>query len=144
MTALNTLTAAVEEFMEKAGQLEGTPYLSPSASDDVRRARRAWLAGVKGGEVGEYLDAEFENNPVEIADGLLDIIFVAYGTLISYFGPAATEQMANEIARSNLSKVGPGMIKGADGKIQKSPEYSAPDLRPILEANGFDFTDFGG
>lgn len=129
--------AAVKSFMELAGQLAifGIP---PEVKDPIRMMRRRMLADVKEGEVGEYLAGEFDNDAVEIGDGLWDVIVVAYGTLLSYFGPVATAEMGAEVARSNMDKVngkhGPIVWKGQPymSPVAKPKGWTGPDIRGIL------------
>lgn len=129
--------SAVQSFMELAGQLAifGIP---PEVKDPIRMMRRRMLADVKEGEVGEYLAGEFDNDAVEIGDGLWDVIVVAYGTLLSYFGPVATAEMGAEVARSNMDKVngkhGPIVWKGQPymSPVAKPKGWVGPDIRGIL------------
>ncbi|MBM4707881.1 hypothetical protein GS982_01605 [Rhodococcus hoagii] len=63
-------------FMEAAGQLP-----SPGFADaDIRTLRLSLLEE----EFRELLDADEHDNMVEIADALLDIIVVAWGTILAY------------------------------------------------------------
>lgn len=128
---------ATETFMDRGDQL-GDPsliqmfnqYGTAEQIDQLRSLR----VGLLNEEVGEYLEAENNDDIVEMVDGLLDIIVVAWGTLLAYVGPKGAKAAAGEIVRSNLSKViGPGLpIKNDAGKIQKPPSYCPPDIAAAL------------
>jgi len=73
-----------------------------------------------------------EADLVEIADALGDIVYVAYGAALA-FGIDLDAVLA-EIHRSNMSKLGTDgkPIYRADGKVLKGPNYSPPNLAPIV------------
>ena len=122
------------ELMVAGGQLNEICF-PPRYGDPARAFRRELLES----EYREYVDdGEELNDPVEVADGLLDIIVVAWGSLLSYFGPDKARAMADEVTRSNLDKIngkhGP-IIKRGDGKILKPEGWVGPQLRNIIEGN---------
>lgn len=84
-------------------------------------------------ELGEYIHAEATDDLVEVVDGLLDVIVVAYGTLLSYVGHEAAERAAAEVTRSNLDKVERGVIRNAAGKILKPTDWTAPDIANAIK-----------
>ena len=115
--------------MRSAGQLD-TIGFPDDVSDPLRQLRIDLLVE----EVEETLLAESQNDPVEVADGLADIIVIAYGSLLAYWGPVVAEEILGEVARSNLSKIVDGkVLRRADGKILKPESFSPPDIRSILE-----------
>lgn len=76
--------------------------------------------------------ADYLNSPdlTAAADALGDLLYVVYGAGVAFgidLGP-----VFDEIHKSNMSKV--GGPKRADGKQLKPPDYRAPELAPILEA----------
>jgi predicted HAD superfamily Cof-like phosphohydrolase len=78
----------------------------------------------------EELQEAFDNHDiVEVADALGDLMYVVLGTAVSCGLP--TDQIFDEIHRSNMSKVGGHRDEG--GKWIKPPTYSPPYLEPILE-----------
>jgi predicted HAD superfamily Cof-like phosphohydrolase len=83
-------------------------------------------------EYQEYLNGELNNDLVEIADALGDIIYIAYGTGVAYGLPM--DEIFNEIQRSNMSKLGEDgkPIYREDGKVLKGPNYSKPDIKGII------------
>lgn len=86
-------------------------------------------------EVAEALTAIRDRDPVELLDGLVDIMYVAYGCAIEC-GFDLDAGFA-EVHRSNMSKLGADgkPILREDGKILKGPNYSPPDLRAIAGIN---------
>lgn len=83
-------------------------------------------------EFNEYEKAESENNLVEIADALADIIYIACGTAVSYGIPL--DKIFEEVHRSNMAKLVDGkVLRREDGKVQKPEGWTAPDIVGILE-----------
>lgn len=86
-------------------------------------------------EFGEYIKAEYKNDLVEIVDGCLDMIVIAWGTLLSYIGEDKALEAAREVLESNLSKVdgrlGP-IVRRADGKILKPEGWQPPNIAKVL------------
>ncbi len=114
------------EFNRLAGLL-GEPRFG-SGWEIERVLRRDLLAE----EFKEYLDAERDNDLVEVVDGLLDIIVVAYGSLLIYVGEEKAKAAAAEVVRSNLDKVTGEIRRRPDGKIQKPEGWRAPDIAGVL------------
>lgn len=125
-----------EQFMRSGGQLDEIGFNSDPLSD-IRQLRFSLLCGPEG-EVGEYADGEAASDVIEVADGLLDIIVVAWGSLLAYFGPEVAKKLANEVGLSNLSKIMPdGTVKKNElGKILKPNDYFKPDIEGILKREG--------
>lgn len=121
-----SLLDATETFMEKARQLEAVGFSNTSAADDVRVLRQNLLAE----EYREYSAAEWVDDLTEVVDGLLDVIVVAWGTLLAYVGPDKAKAAAAEVARSNLDKViGDGLpLFREDGKVLKPEGWTAPNI----------------
>ncbi len=88
-------------------------------------------------ELAELYTAQNNEDIVEIADALGDLLYVVYGAAVTY--GIDLEPIFNEIHRSNLSKMwADGLHKREDGKILKPPTYSPPKLLPILVEQGFE------
>lgn len=81
-------------------------------------------------EFDELKEAMATGNLAAVAKELADLLYVTYGTAVSY--GIDMEPVFQEVHRSNLSKV--GGYKRADGKWVKPPTYSPADINPILEA----------
>jgi predicted HAD superfamily Cof-like phosphohydrolase len=74
-----------------------------------------------------FNDMEHRPNIVEIADALGDIVWTAYSAAIRH--GIDLDLVLAEIARSNDTKT-PAAHPGE--KIQKGPDYSAPDIARVL------------
>jgi predicted HAD superfamily Cof-like phosphohydrolase len=83
----------------------------------------------------EYLKAAKENDLVEIADALGDMLYILCGTIISHGLQDKIGKIFEEIQNSNLSKLGEDgkPIYRDDGKVLKGPNYFKPDIKKILK-----------
>lgn len=114
----------VEEFHRKFDILvHGSPTI-PNGSTKELRVRLIQE------EFDELKEALVQENLVAVAKEMADLLYVVYGTAVSY--GIDMEPVFLEVHRSNLSKV--GGYKRADGKWVKPPTYSPANLDPILEA----------
>jgi predicted HAD superfamily Cof-like phosphohydrolase len=88
-------------------------------------------------EYKEYTDAEESNNFVEVCDALADMLYIIYGTAVSYGIPI--DEIFQEVHNSNLSKLGEDgkPIYREDGKVQKGPNFFKPDICKILKEFGY-------
>ncbi|MEC4005652.1 nucleoside triphosphate pyrophosphohydrolase family protein [Flavobacterium sp. SUN052] len=82
----------------------------------------------------EYLEAAQNNDIVEIADALGDMLYILCGTIIEHGLQDKIEEVFNEIQRSNMSKLGEDgqPIYREDGKVMKGPNYFKPNFEEIL------------
>ena len=82
-------------------------------------------------------ESEFINdsqeNLIEIADALTDLLYVIYGAGHAY--GIDLDACFDEVQRSNMSKLDENgkAIKREDGKILKGPNYSPPNLHGIVK-----------
>lgn len=83
----------------------------------------------------EYLEAAENNDLVEVADALGDMLYILCGTIIEHGMQDKIEEVFNEIQRSNMSKLGADgkPIYREDGKVLKGPNYFKPDIAAVLE-----------
>jgi len=83
----------------------------------------------------EYLEAVQNNDIVEIADALGDMLYILCGTIIEHGLQDKIEAVFDEIQRSNMSKLGEDgkPIYREDGKVLKGPNYFKPNFEEILE-----------
>jgi len=83
----------------------------------------------------EYLEAATNNDLVEVADALGDMLYILCGTIIEHGMQHKIEEVFNEIQRSNMSKLGVDgePIYREDGKVLKGPNYFKPNIAEILE-----------
>ena len=98
---------------------------TPGDVDDRTRALRERLIQEEFEELKEAMD---KRDLAAIAKELADLLYVVYGTAVSYgidMGP-----VFREVHRSNMSKI--GGYKREDGKWVKPPTYSRAAIEPIL------------
>tara|TARA_X000001382_G_scaffold2652_1_gene3129 strand:+ start:1175 stop:1579 length:405 start_codon:yes stop_codon:yes gene_type:complete len=83
-------------------------------------------------ELDELILAIDNQDMVEVADALTDLLYVVYGAGHA-FG-IDLDECFKEVHRSNLSKLGEDFkpIKREDGKVLKPDTYSPPDLKFVL------------
>lgn len=79
-------------------------------------------------ECSETLNSISKGDLEGIADGIVDLIYVAIGTAITYGIPL--EECWDEVQRANMSKTGE---KDGGGKITKGPDFVPPNIKKILE-----------
>jgi predicted HAD superfamily Cof-like phosphohydrolase len=82
-------------------------------------------------EVGEVAEAVRGGHLSEIAHELADVVYVAYGTAITY--GIDLDAVLAEIHRANMSKLGrDGRPVLRDGKVQKGPDFQRADVAAVL------------
>jgi len=83
----------------------------------------------------EYLEAVQNNDIVEIADALGDMLYILCGTILEHGLQHKIEAVFDEIQRSNMSKLGEDgkPIYREDGKVMKGPNYFKPNFETILK-----------
>lgn len=120
---------AVTEFHEAFGLTQNAKPILPA--QDIRDLRIKLLTE----EFNEYNTAEAENDLVEIADALADIIYIACGTAVAYGIPL--DKVFAEVHRSNMAKLGPDgkPIYRDDGKVLKPAGWTPPNVKSILDAH---------
>jgi predicted HAD superfamily Cof-like phosphohydrolase len=83
----------------------------------------------------EYLEAANNNDLVEVADALGDMLYILCGTILTHGMQHIIEDVFAEIQNSNMSKLGVDgkPIYREDGKVMKGPNYRRPDLKQFLD-----------
>ena len=83
----------------------------------------------------EYLEAANNNDLVEVADALGDMLYILCGTILIHGMQHIIEDVFAEIQDSNMSKLGVDgkPIYREDGKVMKGPNYRRPDLKQFLD-----------
>ena len=83
----------------------------------------------------EYLEAVQNNDLVEIADALGDMLYILCGTIVEHGLQHKIEAVFDEIQRSNMSKLDENgkPIYREDGKVMKGANYFKPDFTQILK-----------
>lgn len=110
----------VKDFHLKFGNVSSSTVEIPSPSMLLLRSRLIVE------ESGEFLKAATHDDMIGMIDALCDILYVTFGTADSM--GVDLEPFFNEVQRSNMSKEG----NDSSGKICKGPNYSPPNLLPIL------------
>ena len=84
-------------------------------------------------ELEELQEAIRENNILEVADALTDILYVTYGAGHA-FG-INLDKCFNEVQESNMSKLDENgkPIYNEHGKVMKGPKYFKPDLSKFIK-----------
>ena len=120
---------AVTKFHESYGlRIEHTPKANlPKNISELR-------FNLMKEENEEYLQAAQDQDLIEIADALGDMLYILCGTIIAHGFQDKIESIFDEIQRSNMSKLGADgkPIFRKDGKVMKGPNYFKPDLKKIL------------
>lgn len=83
----------------------------------------------------EYLEAVKNNDIVEVADALGDMLYILCGTILTHGMQYKITEVFEEIQRSNMSKLGQdgNPIYREDGKVMKGPNYFKPNIKAILK-----------
>jgi predicted HAD superfamily Cof-like phosphohydrolase len=121
------VAAAVAEF-HMAFNLPMQQLPSSEIDPALARLRVALLEE----EIGEFVAASEKGDLVGIADALADIVYVIYGTALTY--GIDLDTVLREVHRSNMSKLGSDgkpLIR-EDGKVLKSEKYFPPDIESVL------------
>ena len=116
----------VGTFMKTFGQEVKT---KPSFSSDKINKLRIDL--IKE-ELDELQEAMKNNDLLEVADALTDILYVTYGAGHA-FG-IDLDKCFDEVQNSNMSKLGENgqPIYNETGKVMKGPNYFKPDLSKFV------------
>ena len=116
----------VKIFMETFGQeVKSKPSLSSEKINELR-------FNLIKEELDEFKQALENNDLLEAADALTDILYVAYGAGHA-FG-IDLDACFNEVQNSNMSKLGNDgkPIYNDQGKVMKGPNYYKPDLSKFI------------
>jgi len=123
---------AVQEFHEAFGL--GVQQ-SPVANLSMQKLKLRF--DLMDEENKEYLEAAENNDLVEVADALGDMLYILCGTILEHGMQHKIEEVFNEIQRSNMSKLGADgtPIYREDGKVMKGPNYFKPNIESILKTD---------
>ena len=134
---LQDVIAAVEKFHNAFGIENAYEPTLVDTSDSVLRYK------LMREENEEYLEACENDDLVEIADALGDMLYILSGTILKHGLQNKIEPVFEEIQRSNMSKldkngepiINDGIIDPTRpaGKVLKGENYSPPELKKILQ-----------
>ena len=116
----------VKTFMNTYGQeVKNTPEFPDSKIVQLR-------IDLIQEELNELKEAINNNDIIEVADALTDILYVTYGAGHS-FG-VDLDSCFNEVQSSNMSKLGDDgkPIYNESGKVMKGPNYFKPNIKKII------------
>ena len=116
----------VKTFMNTYGQeVKNTPEFPDSKIVQLR-------IDLIQEELNELKEAINNNDIIEVADALTDILYVTYGAGHS-FG-VDLDSCFNEVQNSNMSKLGDDgkPIYNDSGKVMKGPNYFKPNIKKII------------
>ena len=121
--------AAVEKFHETYQLLSNH---SPTVA--IPEAIKTLRYELMKEENEEYKEAVDNNDMIEVADALGDMLYILCGTIITHGMQHKISEVFEEIQRSNMSKLGLDgkPIYREDGKVMKGPNYFKPDIAKIL------------
>lgn len=89
-------------------------------------------------EADELKEASENDDFIELADALADIVYVAYGAAIEH--GIDLDDVLQEVQRSNMSKLHheTGLpIYREDGKVLKGQNFTPPDIDTVLKKQGW-------
>lgn len=122
------IAGLADSLMQLAGEALAACRRAPKNSDP-RMERTALMAE----ELGELLEAMAQGDEVAAADAIGDLLYVVYGTAVTFNLPAA--QLFKEVHDSNMTKVptsddGDTLLK----EQSKKDEYRPPNIPMVLAA----------
>ena len=122
---------AVKEF-HKAFNLDYLDEPKADLGEDKNKLRFNLMKE----ENEEYFEAANNNDMVEVADALGDMLYILCGTIIEHGMEHKIDEIFREIQNSNMSKLGAdgNPIYREDGKVLKGPNYFKPDIEGILNS----------
>ncbi|CAM4182446.1 nucleoside triphosphate pyrophosphohydrolase family protein [Zobellia nedashkovskayae] len=109
--------------------------VSETMKADLGEAKNLLRFNLMDEENNEYFEAAKNNDLVEVADALGDMLYILCGTILEHGMQHKIEEVFNEIQRSNMSKLGADgkPIYREDGKVLKGPSYFKPNISEILK-----------
>ena len=119
----------VGEFMKTFGQeVKNKPSFS---TDKINQLRVSLIQE----ELDELKEAMSNNDLLEVADALTDLLYVTYGAGHA-FG-INLDKCFEEVQNSNMSKLGKDgkPIYNEFGKVMKGPNYFKPNLGKFIKKN---------
>jgi len=123
-------TDAVHEFHTAFGL-----GIKNEPTANIGEARNLLRFNLMKEENEEYFEAANNNDLVEVADALGDMLYILAGTIIEHGMQYKIAEVFDEIQRSNMSKLGEDgkPIYREDGKVLKGPNYFKPNIQEVLD-----------
>lgn len=117
----------LKEFHQKFGHHIQTIPTATTVPVNVFVLRRKLMEE----ELKETIDAMEQQDIVQIADGLADLLYVVFGTAMTYGIPI--DAVFAEVHRSNMTKSMLKDSKSIKGKTIKGPDFSPADIQTVLD-----------
>lgn len=122
----------------KAVELFHTTYglgVGQTPKADLGKTKNELRFNLMKEENEEYLEAVQNNDLIEVADALGDMLYILCGTILEHGLQHKIEEVFDEIQKSNMSKLGEDgkPIYREDGKVMKGSNFFSPDFSTILE-----------
>lgn len=116
----------LKEFHEKFGHhINSMP--TSYVSEEIKELRVKLMQE----ELDEVKEALEVKDIVDLADGLADLLYVVFGTALSYNIPI--EDVFAEVHRSNMTKSMEKDTKAIKGKTLKGPNFEPPRIASIIQ-----------
>jgi predicted HAD superfamily Cof-like phosphohydrolase len=122
---MSTAADLVRSFHERFGLTVSSSPTLPSP--DLAELRQALLVE----EVGELGKAAARGALVDVAHELADVVYVAYGTALTY--GIDLDSVIAEVHRANLTKLTPP----GGGKVRKGEQFRPPDVAAVVRKQGW-------
>lgn len=124
----------IHEFYVMCGadnQFKNSP--TANVTEEIKKLRIRLIQE----EFDELKKAMSEDDLIEVADALGDLVYVILGTVLAYGLQYKFVDIFNEIHRSNMTKAGPNgkAEMREDGKIIKPGTFENPKIKEILDSN---------
>lgn len=71
----------------------------------------------------------------DAADALADLLYIIYGTCVAW--GIKIDPVFGAVHAANMEKLGPGARTRKDGKVLKPPDWKPPDIKAVLESQGW-------
>lgn len=120
---------SVQQFHQQIKALVNT---TPTLPDRTVRDFRAQLLDE---EVTELTESMQVDSLEATAKELADVLYVVYGTILSYGLQDKMEEIFAAVHESNMSKTSREVSANQDSKAIKNARYSAADITAILESD---------
>lgn len=129
---MNKMQEQLREWCKKFGHTVNDSPVIPS-DKDIELNKQL----MKEELLKELIPAMDENNLVEVADGIADLLYVVLHTAVAY--GIDVEPIFNEVHRSNMTKVWPdGKVHYNEfGKVIKPETYSPARIATELAKQGY-------
>jgi len=123
---MNSYQAMVDTFHERFG-------LQRPNKPDFANLQGELRIRLMQEELDEFKGAWERRDPVGMLDGLCDLLYVTFGSLVS--AGVDADPYFEEVHSTNMKKLGPDgqPLRREDGKLLKPPGWKPPDLAGIFE-----------